>query len=67
MKGKRKKRQIEEGQLKTGHIRKELMRIHLWCPDDLPRLWDRIGIEKQRNSGNVLPLKPIKVGLIREH
>ena len=19
-----------------------LLRIHLWCPDDLPRLWDRI-------------------------
>ena len=22
--------------------RKGLLRIHLWCPDDLPRLWDRI-------------------------
>ena len=21
---------------------KGLLRIHLWCPDDLPRLWDRI-------------------------
>ena len=30
------------GQLKTGQERKELLRIHLWCPDDLPRLWDRI-------------------------
>ena len=30
------------GQLKTGQGRKGLLRIHLWCPDDLPRLWDRI-------------------------
>ena len=30
------------GQLKTGQNRKGLLRIHLWCPDDLPRLWDRI-------------------------
>ena len=22
--------------------RKGLLQIHLWCPDDLPRLWDRI-------------------------
>ena len=29
------------GQLKTGQNGKELFRIHLWCPDDLPRLWDR--------------------------
>ena len=21
---------------------KEIVVIHLWCPDDLPRLWDRI-------------------------
>ena len=21
---------------------KGLLQIHLWCPDDLPRLWDRI-------------------------
>ena len=28
------------GQLKTGQDAKGLLRIHLWCPDDLP--WDRI-------------------------
>ena len=47
---KKKKRQTEEqvgrqyqlGQLKTGQDGKGLLRIHLWCPDDLPRLWDRI-------------------------
>ena len=27
---------------KTGQDGTELLRIHLWCPDDLPRLWDRI-------------------------
>ena len=30
------------GQLKTGQDGKELLRIHLWCPGHLPRLWDRI-------------------------
>ena len=30
------------GQLKTGQDGKGLLRIHLWCPNDLPRLWDRI-------------------------
>ena len=30
------------GQLKTGQDGTGLLRIHLWCPDDLPRLWDRI-------------------------
>ena len=30
------------GQLKTGQDGKGLLRIHLWCPDDLPRLCDRI-------------------------
>ena len=29
-------------QLKTGQDGKGLLRIHLWCPDDLLRLWDRI-------------------------
>ena len=29
------------GQLKTGQDGKGLLRIHLWCPEDLPRLWDR--------------------------
>ena len=30
------------GQLKTGQDGKGLLRIHLWCPYDLPRLWYRI-------------------------
>ena len=30
------------GQLKTGQDGKGLLRIQLWCPDDLPRLLDRI-------------------------
>ena len=30
------------GQLKTGQDGKGLLQIHLWCPDDLPRLWNRI-------------------------
>ena len=30
------------GQLKTGQDGKGLLRIHMWCPYDLPRLWDRI-------------------------
>ena len=53
---KKKKRQTEEGvgrqyqrvelgQLKTGQDGKGLFRMHLWCPDDLPRLWARIEIE----------------------
>ena len=29
-------------QLKTGQDGKGLLRIHLWCPEDLPGLWDRI-------------------------
>ena len=29
-------------QLKTCQDGKGLLQIHLWCPDDLPRLWDRI-------------------------
>ena len=28
-------------QLKTGQDGKGLLPIHLWCPDDLPELWDR--------------------------
>ena len=30
------------GQLKTGQDGKGLLQIHLWCSDDLPRLWVRI-------------------------
>ena len=29
------------GQLKTGQGGKGLLQIHLWCPDNLPRLWDK--------------------------
>ena len=34
------------GHLKTGQDGKGLLRIHLWRPDDLPRLLDRIGNRK---------------------
>ena len=27
---------------KTGQYGEGLLGIHLWCPDDLPRLWNRI-------------------------
>ena len=30
------------GQLKKGQDGERLLRIHLWCPDDLPRLWERM-------------------------
>ena len=40
------------GQLKTGQDGKGLLRIHLWCPDDLPRLWDRIEIEIESKFTN---------------
>ena len=30
------------GRLKTRQDVKGLLRTHLWCPDDLPRSWDRI-------------------------
>ena len=36
------------GQLKTGQDGKGLLRIHLWSPDDLPRIWDRIEIENRK-------------------
>ena len=29
------------GQLKTGQGGKGLLQIHMWCPDNLPRLWDK--------------------------
>ena len=29
------------GQLKTEQGGKGLLQIHLWCPDNLPRLWDK--------------------------
>ena len=32
----------EVEQLKTGQDGKGLLPIHLWCPDDLPRLLDGI-------------------------
>ena len=35
------------GQLKTGQGGKGLLQIHLWYPDDLPRLWDRIEKKQQ--------------------
>ena len=36
------------GQLKTGQNGKGLLRIHLWCPDDLPILWDRLANRIER-------------------
>ena len=30
------------GRLKTGQDEKGLLPTHLWCPDDLPMLWDRM-------------------------
>ena len=30
------------GRLGAGQDGKGLLQIHLWCPDDLPRLWDRM-------------------------
>ena len=33
--------QLKLGQLKIGQDGKGLLRIHLRCPDDLPRLWHR--------------------------
>ena len=30
------------GQPKTGQGVKGLLRSHLWCPNDLARLWDRL-------------------------
>ena len=33
---------VQLGQLKTGQGGKGLLWSHLWCPDDLARLWDRI-------------------------
>ena len=33
------------GQLKTGQSGKGFLQNHLWCPVDLPRLWDRRKIE----------------------
>ena len=30
------------GQLKTGQGGKKLLQNYLWCPDNLPKLWDKI-------------------------
>ena len=38
------------GQLKTGQDGKGLLRIHLWCRDDLAGLWNRIEYNHSRNS-----------------
>ena len=49
--------QAQLGQLKTGQDGKGLLQIHLWCPDDLPRLWDRIEKNKYRKVLNVTKLQ----------
>ena len=46
------------GQLKTGKDGKGLLRIHLWCPDDLPRLWDNKIENRNRLSYESLVLHP---------
>ena len=33
---------VEQGQLKTGQDGRGLLRMQLWCPDDLPRFCDKI-------------------------
>ena len=35
------------GQLKTGQDGKRLLQFHLWWPDYLPRLWNRIEIKNR--------------------
>ena len=46
------------GQLKTGQDGEGMLRIHLWCPKNLPRLWDRIenrmAVELAHN-GKIVP------------
>ena len=37
---------ISTGQLETGQGGKGMLRSHLWCPDDLPRVWDRIELNR---------------------
>ena len=41
------------GQLKTGQDGKGLLRIHLWCHDDLPGLWDRIESNRRKSGVGV--------------
>ena len=42
---------VEGSACKAVIVVKGLLRIHLWCPDDLPMLWDRI----EKNSTCVQP------------
>ena len=34
--------QTQLGQLKTEQGGKRLLRSHLWCPNDVAKLWDRL-------------------------
>ena len=34
--------QAQLGQMETGQDGNGLLRSHLWCPNDLARLWDRL-------------------------
>ena len=43
------------GQLKRGQDGKGLLQIHLWCPDNLPRLLDRITPQHGTNVIYLLP------------
>ena len=46
----------QQGQLKTGQDGEGLLQIHLWCPDDLPRLWDRIENRDDKTKPTVFVL-----------
>ena len=48
---------------KIGQDGKGLLRIHLWCPDDLPRLWDRIENASALKVANVLSYQNYVISL----
>ena len=54
---------VQLGQLKTGQNGKGFLRIHLWWPDDLLRLWDRI----EKNRIIRCFIKSDRAGLFIEH
>ena len=45
-------------QVKTGQDGKGLLQIHLWYPGDLPRLWDRIELNKFKLELNLAIFLP---------
>ena len=56
------------GQLKTGQDGKELLQSHLCCPDNCPRLWDRIeiSVKPKQTIVRTLSIKP-KQAIVRAH